>query len=111
MKKLLSILLIAFVLTSIFINPAFAEPIKYNSSKGTYTIDFAAGTYHACLNEGGCISLGPKKFGGCSTDPDSGECEAATWTNGPYDYEVAEGTLIVTKNGKIIFTDQLKELS
>jgi hypothetical protein len=108
MKKLLSILSIACISTSIFVNPAFARPVKLHGNKGIYTIDIAAGTYRACLYKGGCISLGPKNFT-CAAEPGTDVCEFSSWRNGPYTYTVfLLDTVTVTKNGREIFRDVLK---
>ena len=57
MKKLLSILSLASIATTVFTTPAIAEPMVHYG-KGTYTVD--NGTYRGCLYSGGCIFLGRK---------------------------------------------------
>ncbi len=45
LTKFLSIFSLASISTTIPINPAFAEPVVYYGAKGTYTVDYEAGTW------------------------------------------------------------------
>jgi tetratricopeptide (TPR) repeat protein len=84
-----------------------AEPTTYQGSKGTYTIDLSAGTYRGCLDSGGCISLG-RKYLIKNTNP---EFTGIRWKNGQYVYEINEGALNVSQNGRIIFQDRVSTRS
>ena len=110
MRKLLSIFSIASIATILLANAAGAEPITQRGTKGTYTIDLSAGTYRGCLNSGGCISLGRKYLLPCKTSKEVNYvCEATVWKKGQYKYEVGEGMIVVSKNGRMIFEDSLGE--
>ena len=110
MKKLLSIFSSASIATILLANSAGAEPITQRGTKGIYTIDFSAGTYRGCLNSGGCISLGRKYLLPCKASRETSyACEATVWKKGQYSYEVGEGMIVVTKNGRMIFEDSLGE--
>ena len=109
MKKLFSIFSIASITTIILANPTWAKPTTYYGNKGTYTIDFKAGTYRGCLNSGGCISLGRKQRIQHTYDERKGRAITA-WQNGEYTYVTLNGTLSVRdKNGIVIFDDFLSE--
>ena len=110
MRKLLSIFSIASIATILLANSAGAEPITQRGTKGTYTIDMSAGTYRGCLNSGGCISLGRKYLLACKTSEElNNVCEAMVWKKGQYEYEIGEGMIVVSKNGRMIFEDSLGE--
>jgi hypothetical protein len=107
MKKLLAIFSIASITTIILANSAGAEPITYYGKKGTYTIDFKAGTYRGCLNSGGCISLGRKQRIQHTYNERSGTAITA-WKNGKYTYVIRNGEIYVSeKNNTVIFDDFL----
>ena len=104
LNKFLSVLSLAAITTTMLVNPALSKPIPHYGEKGTYTIDYDAGTYRGCLNSGGCISLGRKYLVPCKVrKPDY--CEGTTWKKGPYENSVGEGMITVSKNGRVIFED------
>jgi hypothetical protein len=104
LNKFLSVLSLASIATTAIVNPAFAKPTVHYGTKGTYTVDYDAGTYRGCLNSGGCISLGRKYLVPCRVrKPDY--CEGTIWKKGPYEYSIGEGTITVSKNGRVIFED------
>jgi len=74
-------------------NQPNASKITYHGAKGTYDIDYNAGTYKACT-EKGCISLGVDK-----------KVDNFSWKNDSYLYTVNEIGIVVYKNGDIIFSD------
>jgi hypothetical protein len=90
------ILLLALTIFSAASFPANASPVQIKGQKGSYTVDFEAGTYYGCSQENSCISLGSEKRVGHST-----------WQNGNYTYEITEEGVIVYKSGKIIFSDYI----
>lgn len=109
MKKLLSFLSIASLSTTILANPAVADYPAFNNdsfrgSKGTYAVSYVNGTYRGCLFSGGCISLGRKQLIPCNGSGD--ECEVIRWKRGEYVYSVHDRQVYVTKNDRIIFTDE-----
>jgi hypothetical protein len=110
MRKLLSIISLASIATTIAVSPAFADypafkDETFRGSKGTYTVKYSAGTYRGCLNSGGCITLGRKYLVPCDgTEPDG--CEIISWKKGPYVYAVHDLNIRVYKNGKVIFKDE-----
>ena len=99
MKKLLSILSLASIATTVFTTPAIAEPMVHYGDKGTYTVD--NGTYRGCLYSGGCIFLGRKYL----LKDNNPESEGIAWKKGEYVYGMSEGYIDVYKNGKLIFHD------
>jgi hypothetical protein len=104
MKKLLSVFSIASITTILLTNPLLAKPINYRGDKGTYTIDYQAGTYRGCLKSGGCIFLGRKYLVPCKGIA----CETRAWKKGQYIYAIgSDSELAVSKNGRFIFSDQL----
>ncbi len=103
LTKFLSIFSLASIATTILVNPAFARPIVHRGDKGTYTVDFEAGTYRGCLRSGGCVFLGRKYL----VENNNPESESTAWTKGEYTYAVGEGEIWVTKNGRIIFEDHM----
>ena len=107
LHRFLSVLSLAAITTTIVSNPVVAEPTTYQGSKGTYTIDLQAGTYRGCLDSGGCISL-DRKYLIKNTNP---EFTGIRWKNGEYVYEINEGALNVSQNGRIIFQDRVSTLS
>ncbi len=107
LNKFLSVLSLAAITTTILNNPVVAEPTTYQGNKGTYTIDLSAGTYRGCLDSGGCISLG-RKYLIKNTNP---ETTSIRWKNGEYVYEINEGALNVSQNGRIIFQDRVSTRS
>jgi hypothetical protein len=110
MRKLLSIISLASIATTIAVSPAFADypafkDETFRGSKGTYTVKYSAGTYRGCLNSGGCITLGRQYLVPCDgTEPDG--CEIISWKKGPYVYAVHDLNIRVYKNGKVIFKDE-----
>jgi hypothetical protein len=109
MKKLLAIFSIASITTIILANTVEAKPTTYYGKKGTYTIDFKAGTYRGCLNSGGCISLGRKQRIQHTYDERKGRAITA-WKNGEYTYVTLNGTISVRDgNAIVIFDDFLFE--
>jgi hypothetical protein len=103
LNKFLSILSLASIATTILVDPAFARPIVHRGDKGTYTIDAEAGTYRGCLNSGGCISLGRKYL----IKSSNSESTDIRWKNGDYIYEISEGGINVSQNGRLIFQDRV----
>jgi hypothetical protein len=104
LNKLLSIFPLALIATTILIDPAFAKPVVYRGVKGTYTVDYEAGTYRGCLNNGGCITLGRKYLLPCRAKKPE-YCEGTSWRKGQYEYSIGEGMISVSKNGQLIFED------
>jgi tetratricopeptide (TPR) repeat protein len=102
LNKFLSIFSLASIATTILGDPAFARPIVHRGDKGTYTIDAEAGTYRGCLNSGGCISLGRKYL----IKSSNSESTDIRWKNGEYIYEISEGGINVSQNGRLIFQDR-----
>jgi hypothetical protein len=47
--KFLSIFSLASISMTV-IDPALAKPVVHYGAKGTYTVDYEAGTYRGCLN-------------------------------------------------------------
>jgi hypothetical protein len=90
------ILLLALTIFSAASFPANASPVQMKGEKGSYTVDFQAGTYYGCAKGNSCISLGPEKKVGRST-----------WQNGNYTYEITEEGVVISKDGKIIFSDYI----
>jgi tetratricopeptide (TPR) repeat protein len=103
LNKFLSIFSIASIATIIFVVPAIGSPVVFTGSKGTYTIDYEAGTYRGCLDDGGCISLGAKYLIK-NLSPDS---KRIGWKNGEYKYVLQEGQISVYQNSRIIFQDYI----
>jgi Tetratricopeptide repeat len=103
LNKFLSIFSLASIATTILVDPAFARPIVHRGDKGTYTIDAEAGTYRGCLNSGGCISLGRKYL----IKSSNSESTDIRWKNGDYIYEISEGGINVSQNGRLIFQDRV----
>jgi hypothetical protein len=104
LNKFLSIFSIASIATTILVDPAFAKPVVYYGTKGTYTVDYEAGTYRGCLNSGGCITLGRKYLIPCSSKKPE-YCGGIGWRKGQYQYGIDEGMIVVSKNGQTIFED------
>jgi tetratricopeptide (TPR) repeat protein len=103
LNKFLSIFSIASIAVTILVVPAIGSPVIFNGSKGTYTIDYEAGTYRGCLDDGGCIYLG-EKYLIRNLSPDS---KRIVWKNGDYKYVLQEGQLSVYQNSRIIFQDYI----
>jgi tetratricopeptide (TPR) repeat protein len=99
----LSILSLASISATILVVPAIGSPVIFSGSKGTYTIDYEAGTYRGCLDDGGCISLG-QKYLIRNLSPDS---KRISWKNGEYKYVLQEGQISVYQNSRIIFQDYI----
>jgi hypothetical protein len=107
MKKLLAIFSIASITTIIIANTVEAKPTTYYGNKGTYNIDFKAGTYRGCLNSGGCISL-RKKQRIQHTYNERTSSSVNVWKNGEYSYVIRNGELSVRDGaGNVIFDDFL----
>lgn len=102
MRKLLSIVSLASIATTVIASPAFAE-FTIRGYKGTYTIN--EGTYRGCLNSGGCVTLGPKYQVPCNS-PEADACEVVSWKKGQYVYSVHDDNIYVSKKGKGIFQDR-----
>ena len=96
MKKLLSILSLASIATTVLANPAFAEPYTFNGYKGTYSIN--NGAYRGCLVSGGCITLSRKYLIPC-TSPEAYACEVISCKKGEYVYSIHDQNVYVSKNG------------
>ncbi|WP_009630091.1 hypothetical protein [Synechocystis sp. PCC 7509] len=80
--------------------PVNASPITLKGEQGVYVVDFEAGTYQGCVKRNKCLYLGSKhKIG------------SKTWQNGNYKYEITYEGVVVTKNGKLIFSDYIPSLS
>ena len=105
MKKLLSILSLASIATTVLANPAFAEPYIFNGYKGTYSIN--NGAYRGCLVSGGCITLSRKYLIPC-TSQEADACEVISWKKGEYVYSIHDQNVYVSKNGRMIFKDKGK---
>jgi tetratricopeptide (TPR) repeat protein len=103
LTKFLSIFSLASISTIIFVVPAIGSPVVFTGSKGTYTIDYEAGTYRGCLDDGGCISLG-EKYLVRNLSPDS---KRIGWKNGEYKYVLQENQITVYQNSRIIFQDYI----
>ena len=109
MKKLLSILSLASIATTIFTSSASAEPYTIRGQKGNYTINHSTGTYRGCLFSGGCVTLGRKYLVPCDTSNNSDACEVRSWKKGEYEYSVyIDENVTVYKNGQTIFQDAAK---
>jgi hypothetical protein len=109
MKKLLSILSLASIATTIIVSPASAEPYTIRGQKGNYTINHSTGTYRGCLFKGGCITLGRKYLIPCVESNGSDACDVRRWKKGEYTYEVyIDENVTVSKNGQGIFYDAAK---
>jgi hypothetical protein len=105
MKKLLFILSLASIATTVLANPAFAEPYTFKGYKGTYSIN--DGAYRGCLFSGGCITLSRKYLIPCvSPEPDA--CEVISWKKGEYVYSIHDQNVYVSKNGRMVFQDRGK---
>ena len=110
MRKLLSIVSLASIATTVVINPANADypafaNTTFHGSKGTYTINYSAGTYRGCLYSGGCITLGKKYLIPCDAHRAPDGCEFISWKKGQYVYSVHDEDVYVSKNGQGIFYD------
>ena len=110
MKKILAILSLASIATTAVISPANADYPAYanttfRGSKGTYTINYSAGTYRGCLYSGGCITLGRKYLVPCDGSREPDACEVISWKKGQYVYSVHDENVYVSKNGREIFQD------
>jgi hypothetical protein len=104
LTKFLSIFSLASIATTILVVPAFGKPVVHYGAKGTYTVDYEAGTYRGCLNSGGCITLGRKYLLPCRAKKPE-YCEGTSWKKGQYEYSIGEGMISVSKNGQSIFED------
>jgi tetratricopeptide (TPR) repeat protein len=103
LNKFLSIFSLASIATTILVVPAVGSPVIFSGSKGTYTIDYEAGTYRGCLDDGGCIYLG-EKYLIRNLSPDS---KRISWRNGEYKYVLQENKISVYQNSRIIFQDYI----
>lgn len=102
-KSTINKLFFTFSLTTVatigIVNPVLAEAFIHYGNKGTYTVE--NGTYRGCLYSGGCIFLG-RKYLIKNNNP---EYEGIGWKKGEYTYEMSEGYIYVSKNGRLIFQD------
>jgi hypothetical protein len=73
-----------------------SSKVKYQGDRGTYEIDYAAGTYSACT-EKGCLTLGSDK-----------KVDQSTWKNGTYTYSVTPERVKVYKDGVLYSRDDFK---
>ena len=70
------------------------KQITYYGQKGTYTVDYDAGTYYGCLDDSNCLFLGADQ-----------RVSHSSWRNGSYLYVVNSNEVFVEQNGSIIFND------